>query len=102
MNKTDGLIRGLCHHGAYILARARGGGDKQPNKKIAGSKTYDGKNTAAPQIMSFCSTWFCYNIDEVPWELNSCSYQLACSNTGLLYIILLEVAERPDGTDCLL
>lgn len=36
------------------------------------------------QIMSFHSKSFHYNVDELPQELNSCSYQLACGQIGFI------------------
>lgn len=44
--------------------------------------TYTFKSTAGPQII--CSMSFCYNISEMPQELNPCVYQLACGKVGLV------------------
>lgn len=41
----------------------------------------DGLNTAGPRITSVL---FHYNIDEMPWELNSSLYQLAYSKIGFI------------------
>ena len=51
-------------------------------------------------IMAFLSRSFCYNVDEMPWELNSCLYQLAYSKIGfVIYILLLKVPEPIDDVE---
>lgn len=44
--------------------------------------------TGDPQITPFCSMSFSYNVDEMPWELNSCLYRLACGKTGFVVCCL--------------
>ena len=46
-------------------------------------------STVGPQLMSFCSTLHCYNVDEVPEELHSCLWV----NLALLWVVPLQLQE---------
>lgn len=46
-------------------------------------------------MMLFHSTWFCYNVDEMVWNLSSCLYQ-SMVKLILLYIVLLKISEAID------
>lgn len=41
-------------------------------------------STAGPGIMFFHKVSFGYKVDEMPWELNSCLYQVACGKIGFV------------------
>ena len=43
--------------------------------------------------MLFHSRLFHYNVDDMPWELNSCLYQLAYGKSGVVYTGMLKVTE---------
>lgn len=51
---------------------------------------------AGPQVILFCLTWFHYNIDKMPWELNFCLYQLPHGKICFVVFTLLTVTESTD------